>query len=321
MHLYHILMTVASLGTLVLGDDPPVVATAQAANSQKAGPYILQPADELMIHSLQVKELADKTFRLDQEGRINLPLIGRIQLSGCTLPKAEEILIGELRKYYVDPDLEFSLTSQHTEPVSIIGSVGTPGVHQMTGRTLLLDALSSAGGVRPDAGPVVLLTREASYGPIPNSNAHVTSSGESVVEIDLKSLLDARNPSENIPVRPHDVISVPPAQIVYVVGNVKRSGGFTLGGKQDLSVLQALALAEGLDPRAAPERARILRRGAGPEQQIAVNLKKILKGTAEDVTLRPNDILFVPNSATKSITSRTIEAAIQVGTGVAIFSR
>jgi polysaccharide export outer membrane protein len=322
MRLYHVFIMVATIAGMALwGGQVTALAAQQVVDPQKKAPYILQPADELIIHSLQVKELADKTVRLDQEGRINLPLIGRIDLSGVTLPKAEEILIGELKTFYVDPDVELNLTTQHTDSVSVIGAVGTPGVHQMTERTLLLDALSSAGGVRPDAGPVVLVTREASFGPIPNASARVAPSGESVVEIDLKSLLDARDPSENIRVRPHDVISIPPAQVVYVVGNVKRAGGFPLSGKSNLSVLQAIALAEGLDPRAAPERARILRRGTGAEQQIEVNIKKILKGTAEDITLRPNDILFVPNSASKTITSRSIEAAIQIGTGVAIFAR
>ena len=120
-------------------------------------------------------------------------------------------------------------------------------------------------------------------------------------------------------IQPHDVISVPPAQLVYVVGNVKRAGGFALGGRPTLTVIQALALAEGLDPRAAPERARILRRGSGSDQQITVDMKKILAGKAEDVVLRPNDILFVPNSAMKTITTRSIEAAIQIGAGLAIF--
>ena len=119
---------------------------------------------------------------------------------------------------------------------------------------------------------------------------------------------------------PHDVISIPSAQIVYVVGNVKHPGGFTLSGKSDLTVLQALSLAEGLDPRASPERTRIIRRTNLPEQQITIDLKKILAGKSEDLLLQPNDILFVPTSTAKVITSRSIEAAITIGTGLAIFA-
>jgi polysaccharide export outer membrane protein len=192
-------------------------------------------------------------------------------------------------------------------------------VHQLKGPTTLLEALSSAGGVRGDAGRVAILTRQKAWGAIPHPDAHQIASGDDVVEIDLKSLMESRKPADNILVKPHDVISVPPAEVVYVIGNVKKAGGFALGGKPSLSVLQALALAEGLDARAAATRARILRAGQPATEQIPVDVKKILEGKAEDLVLRPNDILFIPNNAMKSVTMRTIEAAIQIGTGIAIF--
>jgi polysaccharide export outer membrane protein len=186
----------------------------------------------------------------------------------------------------------------------------------------LLEVLSSAGGVRTDAGPVVKITREKEFGPIPYETARQSASGASVADINLRSLMDERNPTENLLVKPHDVISVPLAELVYVVGNVKHAGGFALGGKPNLSVLQALSLAEGLDARAAPKNARILRRSAtgetDTEQQTPINLQAILAGKEKDVTLHPNDILFIPNSAAKSVAARTIEAAIQIAAGVAI---
>jgi polysaccharide biosynthesis/export protein len=292
----------------------------EAPDPDSRAAYVLEPGDEITVHSLQMKEMTDKTFRLDQEGQASLPLIGRVRLSGCTVVQAEELLIGRLKKFYIMPDAELDVSALHPESVSVIGAVGTPGIHQIKGRTTLLDALSAAGGVRGDAGPVVTITRRPAEGPIEHASARTMISGESRAEIDLKTLLEARNPRENVLVRPHDVISIPQAQVVYVIGNVRHPGGFPLGGKSDLSIIQALALAEGLDPRAAPDRARILRRRNGTEQQIAVNLKRVLVGKAEDLMLLPNDILFVPNSAAKAITNRTIEAAVQIGTGVAIFA-
>jgi polysaccharide export outer membrane protein len=281
--------------------------------------YVLQADDEITVHSLQAKEIADKTFRLDENGEVNLPLAGVVKLGGKTVRVAEKALATALKKYYFNPDVAIDVAAFHSEPVSVLGAVGTPGVHQLKGQTALLEVLSAAGGVRGDAGPTVILTRQKEYGPIPDQGARQNASGESVVEIDLKSLLDAHSSSENLVIAPHDVISVPPAQLVYVVGNVKRAGGFPLGGKPSLSVLQALALAEGLDPRAAPERTRILRRGPTTEQQIPLDVKKILAGKAEDVVLRPDDILFVPSNAMKAVSNRTIEAAIQIGTGLLIF--
>lgn len=303
---------------------PAVFADGKPSADKQSEPdvpaaYVLHSDDEITVRSLQVKEITDKTFRLDQNGEINAPLAGIVHLGGHTVREAENVLATAFRKYYFDPDIAISVAALHSEPVSVLGAVGTPSVYQLKGQMRLLDALSAAGGVRGDAGPTVIITRQSAYGPIPHRDARQDISGESTVEIDLKNLMEARSPDENIVIEPHDVISVPTAQLVYVVGNVKKAGGFALAGRPTLSVLQALALAEGLDPRAAPDRTRILRRGPTTEQQIPVDLKKILAGKAEDVVLRPNDILFVPNNTMKTISSRTIEAAIQIGTGILIF--
>lgn len=288
--------------------------------------YVLHPEDEITVHSLEVKELADKAYRLDQNGEVNFPLLGRVHLAGETPRAAEADLTQRVKTYYHDPDIAVSITAFHDEPVSVIGAVGTPGIHSIHGETTLLDVLSAAGGVRGDAGPVVKVTRDSSlYGPIPYPTAREMGTKTSIVEIDLKSLMNATNSSENIVIEPHDVVSVPPAEVVYVIGNVKKAGGFTLGGKPELTVLQALSLAEGLDARAAASSARILRResetSTSARTDIPVNLTAMLKGKAPDILLRPNDILYVPNSASKLVTQRTIEAAIAIGSGVLIFKR
>jgi polysaccharide export outer membrane protein len=186
----------------------------------------------------------------------------------------------------------------------------------------LLDLLSSAGGVRTDAGPAAKITRPKASGPIPHPSNRQTVTGDYVAEVDLKSLLDARNPSENIVIEPHDVVSIPPAEVIYVVGNVKKAGGFPLGGKPTLSVLQALSMAEGLDPQAAPKHSRILRRGSEPgaeRTEIAVDVQKIMTGKAQDILLLPNDILFVPSSAAKSVGVRGADIAIQIATRALIW--
>jgi len=281
--------------------------------------YQLQTNDEIVVRSLGIKELADKTFRLDDKGEVNLPLIGRTALLGKTGAEAEEIVATKLKKFYLDPDIQITITPLHTEPFSAIGAVGSPGIHQLKPGMTLLDGLSAAGGLRADAGPVVIITREANYGAISQPGARTSMNGQSTVELDLKGLLASANPAANMVLKPHDVISIPGAQVIYVIGNVKKAGGFTLSGRPDMSVLQALALAEGLDPRAAPERARILRRNTNGETLVPVDLKKVLAGKTEDLQLHPNDILFVPNSTMKVVTSRTIDTAIGVATGLLIW--
>jgi polysaccharide export outer membrane protein len=117
------------------------------------------------------------------------------------------------------------------------------------------------------------------------------------------------------------VISVPKAELVYVTGEVKRSGGFTLGEHQSISVLQAVAMAEGVDKTASLKGTKILRETpAGQSRsEIPVHLGEILAGKAPDVRMQPNDILFVPGNTAKKAGWRAMEAAIQIGTGIAIW--
>jgi polysaccharide export outer membrane protein len=206
--------------------------------------------------------------------------------------------------------------------VSVVGAVANPGVHQLQGRKTLLEIISMAGGTKVDAGSTVKVTRSLKWGRIPLASAHDDETGQfSVAEVQLKDLIEGRSPAENILMRPEDVVSIPPSALVYVIGEVKKSGGFVLGTRNSLSVLEALSMAEGLQPRAAPGRARILHStGPGTErQEMPVNVSKILAGTAPDVPLQPSDILFIPNSASKSATIRGIEAVIQIGTGLLIW--
>ncbi|MEI9973834.1 MAG: SLBB domain-containing protein [Ignavibacteriota bacterium] len=203
-----------------------------------------------------------------------------------------------------------------------MGSVANPGVQQLQGRKTLLEIISAAGGAKADAGPTVKITRRMEWGEIPLASARKDAGGEfSVAEVPLKDLIESRHPEENIPIRPEDVISIPPAALIYVLGEVKKSGGFVLGSRSSMSVLEALSLAEGVQPRAAPGKAKILRapEADAERKQQPINVSRIMAGKDPDVTLRPSDILLIPNSAAKSISTRTLEAAIQIGTGVIIW--
>jgi polysaccharide biosynthesis/export protein len=262
--------------------------------------------------------------RVDFSGNIRLPMVGRIQAGGLTVDQLETELIREFKKYIKDPQVTVSVTEFRSQPVSVLGAVRNPGVQQVQGRKTLLEMISMAGGIDPEAGHSIMITRRKEYGPIPLKSAVADETGEyTVADVDLSSILEARNPRENIEVKPNDVITVPRGQLVYVMGQVKRPGGFVLRQRETLSALQALALAEGLDRTAKPQDARILRsvEGAPQRTEIYVDLRKILQGKSSDVPLQPNDVLFIPNNAPKSAMLRGLEAALQVGTGLAIYRR
>ncbi|MBL8210485.1 MAG: polysaccharide biosynthesis/export family protein [Bryobacterales bacterium] len=281
--------------------------------------YRLQSTDEISISSLVAKELTDKRFRLDETGRISVPLVGTVKLEGMTVDDAQALITTRLKRYYVAPDVQVSVVAARTHPVMVLGSVAQPGAHQIREPIRLIDGLSMAGGLRNDAGPKVVITREKSNGTIAHSKAQVDGASNSVLSLDLTALFEGASPEDNIQLMPRDIVNVPAAQVVYVIGNVRRAGGFALNGRPNLSVVQALALAEGIDPRASPSRARILRRDLQGEKQISVNLKAIFAGKSDDVILRPNDVLFVPSSTTKVITTRSIETALSLTTGLIIW--
>jgi polysaccharide export outer membrane protein len=126
---------------------------------------------------------------------------------------------------------------------------------------------------------------------------------------------------ENVELLPGDTVLVSKAGIVYVSGDVKTPGGYLLDNNENLTVLQAIALAQGLNPTAASRNARIIRRSSGKLEQIPVELKQIMEAKAPDVTLQNEDVLFIPNSASKSAARRSLESIVEVATGMAIYRR
>jgi len=122
-------------------------------------------------------------------------------------------------------------------------------------------------------------------------------------------------------VHPGDIVKVTRAGVVYVIGEVRKPGGFALKSNERISVLQALALSEGLTRTASKAGARIIRtdQQTGERKETSIDLGKILAGKAPDPVLEPKDIVFVPNSAAKTTFGRGVEAAAQTLTGLLIF--
>ena len=284
--------------------------------------YLLGPDDQLEISGPELAEFGNKPVRIDSDGDVQAPLVGRIHIAGLTLQQVEVELNKSLRKYIREPQVVVSVAEVRSQPVSILGAVNTPGVHQIQGHKTLLEMLASAGGLRQDAGYSVRITRQLDWGCIPLPGAALDSTGKfSVAELNLKKIMEAKDPAENIQILPHDVISVPKAEMVFVIGEVRRSGGFVLGEHKSISVLEALSMAEGLNTTADTRHAKILRlnRGADQREELPVDVKSLLAGKKQDVSLQAEDILFIPGSTGKKAALRALEAVVQTGTGMAIW--
>jgi polysaccharide export outer membrane protein len=204
----------------------------------------------------------------------------------------------------------------------VVGEVNNPGVHQLGSSKNLLEIISLSGGLKPDAGPSVIVTRDPRYGAIPGPHSSLNASQYSTATFSLDALLSSKSPEDNIPIQPNDVISVPRAELVYVLGDVHKAGGFQLSTHPSVSLLQALSLAEGLAPDNSASHARILRQypgGDGVPREIHVDIPRIYAGKDPDVPLLANDVLFVPHSGIKVTSRRAMEAAIGITSGLLIY--
>jgi polysaccharide export outer membrane protein len=303
--------------------------------------YRIGPQDLLEINIFEAPEL-NRSVRVSENGDVSMPLLGGIQVAGLTARELETTVAGRLREYLKDPHVSVMVTAIESHPISVIGEVNKPGVFQVRGAKTLLEMLSMAQGLAPEAGDDVLVMRSAGFNHEQNAgheavvgasaNQHTASQGAAdngtgtdehmdTVSINLRHLLNSRDPKFNVPVYAGDIVKVTRAGIVYVVGAVKRPGGFTVKGNEQMSLLKAIALAEGLSSTSAQGRTRIIRtdEGSGKRSEIAVDVGKILDGKAPDMNLQAADIVFVPNSAGKSALYKGTEAVVATASGLVIF--
>jgi len=287
--------------------------------------YVLGPEDVITIDVFNLPELQKLDARVANDGLVALPLIGRVQAAGLTTEQLRQELTEKWGENYLqDPQVTVFVKEFKAKPVSVIGAVEKPGLYPLTGQRTLIEMLSMAGGFGKKgtsaAGRTVLVTRKSGFKDlVPVDGMHVR--GPDQIEVDLNRLLYTRDEALNIEIRPLDIISVSKAEVVYVTGAVKKPGGFVLEDRPNVTVLQAIAMAEYFTPTAAKGSARILRTNQdGSKTEVHVNLKKILRGKAEDTTLAANDILFVPDSKAKVAGLRATDSAISTFSGWLIWA-
>ena len=295
--------------------------------------YIISPDDVLDIYVLDVAELS-RSYRVSPTGMIVVPLLTKpIAAAGLTPTQLAQVIADQLRTAgMVDhAQVTVQVTSSRLHSVAIAGAVKKPQIYPVLGKTTLLDALSQAEGLADDAGNTAIITRGdialRALAPAqatddvdndklmtmanPNLNPHT-------ITVNLNRLLEDGDSSLNYDLYPGDRVTVQRAGIVYVLGAVNRAGGFVLkDDREQMTVLKALALAEFVTSTAQTKKAVIYRKSpteAGGTLEIPIELNKIIDGKAKDRVLLANDILLIPDSASKRALHRAGEAAAQAAT-------
>ncbi len=268
-----------------------------------AGPVQLSPGDLLEIGVFDTPELSGKV-RVNSAGDISLPLIGTLHVGGLTPEQTQSAIRESLIKgeFLKDPQVAVFVAEYANQAVYVTGEVNRPGPYPIMGSHRLMDFIAAAGGVSDRAGKVVTITHQ-------DDPEH-----PKVVKLEQGA---ASNPE----MKAGDTVVVSQAGIIYILGDVGRPGGFLIDHDEHLTVMQALALAQGVRPGASLKNAKLVRTTDQGRQEVGLDLKQLFEGRSTDLALQDDDILFIPTNVAKGAFKRGLEAVVQAATGLAIYRR
>jgi polysaccharide export outer membrane protein len=260
-----------------------------------------------------------RTVRVSAEGSVHLPMLEqRVEVAGLMPIEAEIQIAAALveERILKDPAVTVTISEYHSRPINVVGAVRQPLTFPAYSKTTLLEALARAQGLSADAGTEILVT----HPPLSPQSSPV------VDRVPVKGLLEGTNPALNLTLDGGEEVRVPQMGRVFVLGNVHKPGGFPAADGAEMTVMKALALAEGLAPF-SKKQAYIYRRAESPAvaisgeipptTEILVELRKIMDRKSPDVVLGPNDILYIPDSRTARASATAIERTIAFVAGTA----
>ena len=285
---------------------PPAGGAGPAVDSTQAQSSTIGPGDLLNISVFAVPELNLKV-RVNERGSVTLPLVGEMHLDGLTVAQAEQSLAKVLvqRDFVLKPQVTIFIAEYATQGITILGEVNQPGTYPLFGPHHLFDAISAAGG----------LTQRSS------STISLIHRGDREHPVHLNLAVTHTNTAADVMLQPGDTIIVDKAPVVYVVGEVNKPGAFLMENNTSITVLRAVALAQGATHRAALSKAEVVRRLPTGVEEIELPLGKIMRGQMADIQLIGDDILFLPTSKTKVGAQKGAEAIIAATIGLAEFGR
>jgi polysaccharide export outer membrane protein len=264
---------------------------------------LLGTGDLVEISVFEVEELSKIKLRIPQRGVIRLPLVGSLQASGRTVSELEDdIRQGLQKKYMHDPQVTVFVLEYKSHMISVTGAVTKGGVHPLTSRLRVSDALALAEGLAADADTTIYLVRwvpadvaaemEATA-PANDRPPRRASDGkvEVTVPIDLEALSRGKD-DLNIVLQAGDVLHVPKANTFYVGGQVAKPGIYPL--RQKTTIQQGIFAAGGVTEVAAWGDIRLYRvKPNGEREVIAVDLDEIEAGKQEPPELKKQDVVIV----------------------------
>ena len=255
----------------------------------------ISPGDMIDVEVFNTPELSAR-MRVDQMGRVAPPLGGDVEVQGLSVEAAASAIKASLvsGNIMLHPSVIVNIIEYATEGVTVLGEVHSPGIYTLLGPHSLYDALASAGGPSSSEGATIAIT-------------HINQAGPPIIVKVTTPNYSAEQKAMII--QPGDTVVVSRADLVYVVGDVGRSGAFYIQNGQPLTVLNLVSLALGPNRTAAVSHVALIRNTlSGAPVTVPFNLNKVMKNQAKNIVLEAGDVLVVPRSGWKTFTMTALPA-------------
>ena len=290
--------------------------------------YRIGPGDVIDIQVEDAAQLSGNR-RVTAAGNIPMPYLKKISVLNKTTEEVAAAIADGLRgRYLKDPQVYVTVVHPNSRMFMIQGAVRVPGTYYIEGRPTLVKLISAAGGLGDNYGSTAFILREnksdakeAEAAPANNTaNAaaakpagavteaqEAASADYEIIPVNIARFLKGVVGNASLYIKPGDVVNVPPTDVFFVAGEVRKPGDFPL--KDGTTLRQAISLAQGMNFAAAPGRAVIFREGEGGKRiEIPVDISAVMGNKKPDVTIMPNDVIMVPNSRTKSVLAPILQA-------------
>lgn len=292
-------------------------------NSQIYGGYMVGVGDILQVRVADEDDMTGQ-YQVNEDGKIILPLLSApIPAAGSTTFDLAHRIEAALKQQQIlrEPSVTVFILRGMSHNVTVLGAVVRPGVYPIEKPTTLLDLLSQVGGLQGNAGSTLTITTPDKGSKVQGIPAPNSPDAKGKIEtVNIQDLTSGKGSAARLQVHAGDVVTVPTAPVVFVVGAVTHPGMFTVqDSRSGMTVLQAIAMAEGTLSTASLGHALIVRQSSedAKRQNIPIDLKKVERGKKTDQVLQANDILFVPQSGFKAGLQRMGQIATQTAGQIA----
>jgi polysaccharide export outer membrane protein len=298
---------------------PPIGQVINGVLTNSGKDYLISPGDVIQIRVEDAPELSHH-YQVTAAGKIEMPVLGQILVRDQTTYDLARLIANGLREqeYLKAPNVVVTVSQLNSRAFFIQGAVLKPGLYQLESRPSLLTLISLAGGLSENHGSTIFIlrpdktpppasdNRESNTRPEPqtptltNDSAPGTATDYELIKVNIGALYKGHL-DQNQRLEPGDIVNIPRAGIFFVAGEVKTPGSFPL--KDGTTLRQAISLAQGMTYKAKPNQGIIFREDpvSGVRQEIKIDISAVMKGKGDDILIRANDVIIVPDSQAKAI--------------------